>query len=250
MVNGTRNASLPPGLRASRASRVSRVSRVSRGAIALLFVGKRFKGAADLIALRILEKRLRNQIVLAALPRRDWSEDPGGVVGLQADFAVNRTPGCGFYTERSHENAMVEWPRESDDETISRTGRRARHRPIRERNRFVQDRTDTERVTVSAFERKPIGVGPRRRDVERVPAPRAKRTPALPVREDVVLHAARIEKQRVARVVRTPEVGLDGQKGARLDALGPADLSPGPDSSTSFTKSSPAPLPIGAENSM
>ena len=76
--------------------------------------------------------------------------------------------------------------------------------------------------------------------------PRAKRPSALPVRKDVVLDAAGIEEQRVARVIRAPEVGLDRKKRPGFDALRGL---PESDNSISLTKSTPTPFPIGAENS-
>ena len=67
-----------PGRRIGDASTAS-----FRGPPVVRFVGGRLERPADLIPLRILEKRLRDQIVLAALPRRDRREHPGGVVRAQ-----------------------------------------------------------------------------------------------------------------------------------------------------------------------
>ena len=209
MVKATRKASSFPGFRGFP------------DAIVFQLAGKRFKGAADLIAFRIFEKRLRNQIVLAALPRRDRAEYPGGVV---ASRRTSPSTGRRFWASTPMARTRMPWSRGRGNLTTSGSRVPAAGRAMvqsESADRFVDGRTDAKRMTISSFERQAVGVGPRRPNVERISMPRAKRPPALPVRKDSpLLHAARIEEQRVARVIGAPEIGLDGQKSARLDALG------------------------------
>ena len=146
---------------------------------------------------------------------------------------------AGFDAQRADDDTVIERPRKPDRQRLARAGRRAR-RASSPRASIASSTAGPARkmCRCAGLERQPVRIGPRpARCRSHSAAPARSGRPALPVGKDVVLDAAGIEEQGVARVVRAPEVGVDGKKRARLDALGLAVS--GPDSSTSFTKSRP-----------
>src|SRR5580704_6928873 len=115
--------------------------------------------------------------------------------------------------ERPRQQTVVERSGKRDDQRVpcQRGGRR--DPPAGRRNRLDLRRSDAKLTPVRRLERLALRIPPVSGNLQRVGVPGAKWSTQLLVRQNALLHAARIEEERVPRVIGVPEIGLHRKEG-------------------------------------
>ena len=159
---------------------------------------------SDAVAGDVFERRRRDELVLAGLPRRPRREDPARLLALHAEFPIQRPAAAGRHPQRALQQAVVQRRGEDDCEGVPGALDRDLQAPAGRVQRALPGRSHAELAAERRDERLALGVAPVRIDLERVRAARRQRPTQLLVRQDAALDAARIVEDGEPRAVLVP----------------------------------------------